>query len=613
MRKQNRIRHLRTGTLAAVMTALVMLLTALLPCSVLPAAAGTGYSDTELTVSGLDNNDTANFYQFVQWSNDGWKYTKAFQDLIDKQGTDQKNALALQTVLDGEITHDLAGLIASMILTGGLQPAGTADAVDGKASFPLTSTTDKTELGIYCVIVEPEKAETLYNPIFVSADFITDEPNHNGIDVSKNVNDHKTLSGAYSDEVIAKKVKESLTKSADKISFALDDTIHYTVTTNIPAYTKAYSVNKRTFVVSDTLSNYETFDYTISTKDQDFKVMVDGVKAVRGDHEDYTLQIDDEVVEKQQKVSGWTINFTQEFMDDPSNWGQPVVITYSVQIAKGLKWSDQNLVAFDNTARITFHNNPKASDEDVKKIEEDTRHYTYGIGGLVNGGGRYHEIVKAIGANASVPYNNQQSVNSTDHTVTYTVKDKGETKAYRALPGAKFIIYKDENCTEAVKRNDVAYTCETGSDGIFVFTGLDAGTYYIQEAAPPKGYIQKTGTIKVEFSPTYVSRITNGHTKEDDLTQYTVTTNNGTECMMGEATPEPSTVIFLRQEEVDNIEDVVLKPAGSGDMQANVGNVSDKDLPSTGGIGTGIFYLIGGILLAAALFLALKSFVRMKH
>ena len=102
-------------------------------------------------------------------------------------------------------------------------------------------------------------------------------------------------------------------------------------------------------------------------------------------------------------------------------------------------------------------------------------------------------------------------------------------------------------------------------EGYLVFTGLNVGEYTLTEIETPKGY----NTISpIEFT-------------------VTATQNGGTEYVGGNITWKS-----------DNSAIAVDK--NKGILYTTVVNLKGNTLPSTGGIGTRIFYIIGGLLMAAA-------------
>ena len=130
------------------------------------------------------------------------------------------------------------------------------------------------------------------------------------------------------------------------------------------------------------------------------------------------------------------------------------------------------------------------------------------------------------------------------------------------LAGAQFTLYRDAECTTAislVKINDETYrVAKTGETGVTVITtpesgkliiqGLDSDTYYLKEIKAPDGYNLLKDPIKVVISDTGVVSYNNGK-------------DNGT---------------------------------------VTVVNLTGSELPSTGGIGTTIFYVVGGLLMLGA-------------
>lgn len=140
-------------------------------------------------------------------------------------------------------------------------------------------------------------------------------------------------------------------------------------------------------------------------------------------------------------------------------------------------------------------------------------------------------------------------------------KKDGDTQKY-----AKFVktsttsVYKltgwTNNATEATK-------VKTPANGNITFEGLDAGTYYLEETTAPTGYNKLTAPITVVIDrgtlPTVASQTISYTVKYGDTT--------------------------------------------ADDHVVRVENKAGTVLPSTGGIGTTLFYVIGGGLMVAAIVL----------
>ena len=96
-------------------------------------------------------------------------------------------------------------------------------------------------------------------------------------------------------------------------------------------------------------------------------------------------------------------------------------------------------------------------------------------------------------------------------------------------------------------------------DGSFTISGLDADTYYLEEVGAPAGYNKLAAPVKVTITAT-----------------INTATNVGT-----------ATVTYGEN--------------STGTVK--IENKTGVELPSTGGVGTTIFYVIGGLLMAVAVVL----------
>ncbi len=172
--------------------------------------------------------------------------------------------------------------------------------------------------------------------------------------------------------------------------------------------------------------------------------------------------------------------------------------------------------------------------------------------------------------------NNTSSQEDTTNTYTYSFKVYKYTENNNVktpLEGAKFILSKVESGTTKYAKfdsgiltgwtsdKDSATTLESGSDGYINIAGLDADTYTLTETEAPKGYNLLENSIEVVITGTGSGSST--------------ITQDGTSV---------------------------------SDATVNVNNNAGSLLPSTGGIGTTIFYIVGGILVfgAAVLFVTKK-------
>lgn len=182
-------------------------------------------------------------------------------------------------------------------------------------------------------------------------------------------------------------------------------------------------------------------------------------------------------------------------------------------------------------------------------------------------------------------FHDNESAGLTFQKVT-AVKVDGEQNP---LEGAEFTLEKfvaDEEGTETyneVKGNwtsvGAAEVTEEGTK--FTFKGLDDGAYRLTETKTPDGY----NTIEP-----IIFTVTAEHEIESD--NPALTSLNGNK-VSGEITFTPN--------------------QGEGSLTATVVNQSGLELPETGGMGTKIFYLAGGILaLGAGLLLVTRKRMEMR-
>ena len=162
--------------------------------------------------------------------------------------------------------------------------------------------------------------------------------------------------------------------------------------------------------------------------------------------------------------------------------------------------------------------------------------------------------------------NNNKSNTSETHTVTYEIKVLKYTKNLTTpLPNAKFSLYDAETngiTYKLVQKTGttnyrLAMTGEAGiteittnNTGKFSVQGLKPDTYWLEETAAPKGYNKLAKRIKV------------------------VINDDGTLTVDNKDRDENNSLI----------------------NQVNVENKTGTVLPSTGGVGTTMIYLIGGAL-----------------
>ena len=151
----------------------------------------------------------------------------------------------------------------------------------------------------------------------------------------------------------------------------------------------------------------------------------------------------------------------------------------------------------------------------------------------------------------------------------YVSIQKVDSGAKRTLKGASFSLYSadeydDEN--NRPKENAEPIPCgPTDEDGLAAIGHLPNGEYRLVETVAPAGFMLLDSPIEI--------------TVTDEKVTY---------------------------EQSGSVKDAVYKEAENV-WQITAWNVSGEELPSTGGMGTGLFYLLGGLLVAASGLILVRS------
>ena len=231
--------------------------------------------------------------------------------------------------------------------------------------------------------------------------------------------------------------------------------------------------------------------------------------------------------------------------------------------------------------------------KDGKMVEGNTL-YTYYTGILNENAKVYNDGKqdnKAYLEYSNNPHDNK-TTNKTPEKVVYDWTFKMGVKKVDGADGtpltdAKFVLSKNGNCSlgtigddgtpsnttdliNLIENSDGSYTVApagyTGSvvnvmtAGDITINGLDDATeYYLYETKAPAGYNRLTAAVRFKITATYSDA-------GDNCTSVTATVNNDVQ----------------------------------SSVSVNVRNNKGSTLPSTGGIGTTLFYVIGGVLMAVA-------------
>lgn len=234
--------------------------------------------------------------------------------------------------------------------------------------------------------------------------------------------------------------------------------------------------------------------------------------------------------------------------------GEAITITYDAEVNTD---AEVNFDPNTNTATLEYTNNP---DGTTKETESETYTYTFAIGAalsqsITNFNQKVNQIVK---------------VDSEGNVISTNKETSGVegNKVIQVGKGATFTL------TSMVNGN--VYTATTGDDGGLTFTGLDAGTYTLVETVAPEGFTLDTTPHTVIITPTYGDN--------NKLTKLEITID-GKATSTYEVTYETSGKTTVKT---------------NNTVVTSIKNTKLSSLPSTGGMGTYLFTIVGVVLMTCA-------------
>ena len=498
---------------------------------------GTADDEGTITVSGIEENATVTAYKVVEakYENNGGSFS-GYNSLY--------TSVILNDDLNGDLSLDRETLNA-------LADAVNADTA--KTAIPMAYANGKytatVKPGTYLVLVTD--AETnIYNPMVVSVYYTNEDGSTNdlvegNLTIAEGDAEAKVSSQPSVDKVITN------TKKADENdkgnSGNIGDTVGYEVSVNpVPNYNGSYPV----FNVVDTLSK------GLEYKD-DLSVKVDGADVPE---EYYTVVVNPtaKTDANRDSVTTITVNFVvdDEYMLNEYA-GKKLVITYSATLKEN---ADLNENANINDITLNYTRDSKTEGND-ESDNDKTYTYTFDIDGEATG---TKGIINKLG-------------------------DKDEDKD--GLNGASFALYKESQLKEDGTFDGNPFkTTESATEGTkkgqLHFTGLEAGTYYLQETSAPTGYSVNTTIFKVVISAKYNT--------DGTLKEWNVAVGEGVD-----STPTVAATFTVDSE-----------GAHPGTNPGHdIMNTTLSQLPSTGGIGTTIFTIAGCVIMivAAGLFFASRK------
>ncbi|MDO4649508.1 MAG: SpaA isopeptide-forming pilin-related protein [Eubacteriales bacterium] len=534
--------------LSAVVVGLIMIIAMMSTSVFAESITQTSKTDTaKVTISGLEDGATVNFYRVVEpvYGADG----KNFQSY---------NALTVGGTKIKDITNPTQAEIEAIY---------TALKAGDSGLTPVTKTAAEAaagvDLGAGTWIAVVTGGNSIYNPMVASVNYKTE----NGSTVidggsinaatDKLTLDGKELYAKKSEPQVEKKVKED-NADVDNRSASVGDQLDFEITADKPAYPE--NATNKTFFIADEMSEGLTY-IPDSLKVNGIAPNAAGEIISGGD------------VIARVKVEGQKINVA--FVYDKIN-DKPSVTYSAVLNDKAVVGTNANT----NTVDLYYSTNPTNGGDSITKPDTPPN--------PEDGYGKDKDIVKI--------YTYQVAFKKTDDA----------TENAKKLAGAVYGIYKDADCTDLID------TAESNTEGIGTFKQIeikegDIGkTYYIKELVAPTGYSLDTKVYNYTITKADVNKTTEATVREYTTVQSEAIDDKVVGYLN---TADPADTTLYPEKIDENYKEAYIKSSttttsteiAGGTDTVEVGPFKDtkiSELPSTGGIGTYLFTVVGVVVMA---------------
>lgn len=360
---------------------------------------------------------------------------------------------------------------------------------------------------------------------------------------------------------VDKKIGTDITTGVAANEATIGDKVPFVIASKVPqmqGYTKYF------FVLNDSMTAGLTYNRDVAIKIGATTLAADAYDVVYDDTAN-TMKI-----------------VIKNFIQYKSEAGKDIVVTYSATLNEK---ADLTQAGNKNTVKLTYSNNPNVDykgdnePDTTDPVGETPEHVTVTYSTtlqLTKVDGKDNNI-KLEGVEFQITgtsiktavskgdYFKQDAAGTyyqlKDGTFTETAPTT-ETESKYVSTSVKYAKVTDT--AEQTKMQKVTASGTTDANGLITFEGLGAGTYYITELKTKSGYNLLTApiTVTITAAPSATGcswTVSTNATFEDDMVQLTVENNKG------------------------------------------------SDLPITGGIGTTIFYVIGGLLVCGAVVMAITK------
>jgi fimbrial isopeptide formation D2 family protein/LPXTG-motif cell wall-anchored protein len=337
-------------------------------------------------------------------------------------------------------------------------------------------------------------------------------------------------------DIYVKATKPTVEKTDNTVSADIGQTVNYELKGKVPNTSGTASF---TYQLKDTLSSGLTLNHDVA-------ITIGGTAVAAATAESWISY----------ETNGFTI--TVPVVDYQANKGEDIVVTYTAVVnANAIQSTNEK-----NSATVKYGRNPDQLQESTP-VEEEL--YSANIiinkytGNDATNGTKLPDAVFAlmkIDGGTAKYYKYTAASGTTPASVSWVEVSGAPTSGTATVTDAMATALANAGTAGTIT------TKTTDADGAASFDGIADGTYYLVEIAAPEGYNRLDAPQAVTVTGTDV----------DNTTDHLENTAYAGQTTFDEAV----------------------------NAQADVNNATGTALPSTGGIGTTIFYVIGAILVLGA-------------
>ena len=348
------------------------------------------------------------------------------------------------------------------------------------------------------------------------------------------------------DDVNDSNTSDTTSNSVEKDSadYDIGDEITYTLTATLGADLTDYTSYKLSFVdnLSIGLTYKELVSVTVKHGSENRTISTNNVAVADGSAYASSAAYSEGTIK--------TFTITN-VLDSPFNAraGDIIVIKYKATLNQDAVIGSQGN---PNKVYLEYSNNPEVNTEVGRTPEDINIVFTY----------------KAVFEKFVTEETVKKHLSGAEFTL-YKVNSTITDTQVKNIAGTEDFVKKVYTATKSAGK----YENESSEvpDSVFTFNGLDDGTYVLKETKTPDGY-NSIDPIKFVVSAT--------HDLDNENPTLTELTGNKTSGIV-DITGTPKT-------------------NGTNTITSEIENKKGNTLPSTGGIGTTLFYVIGGVLVAGA-------------